>query len=139
MTSIGNMIRFVAEFTKTTLIGGVLVVAPVYLSIILLAKMLVGVGNLIAPVTQGLPDTLPFRNIIAILLIVTVCLICGAAIRTKPGSWLKRTLEHSLLEKIPGYTLMRGLASQIAGKSRRENLYRGTCRDRGRSRPCLSR
>jgi len=31
-----------AEFTKTTLIGGLLIILPVYLSVLLLAKALMG-------------------------------------------------------------------------------------------------
>jgi hypothetical protein len=40
--------RGLAEFTKTTLIGGVLIILPLYLSILLLLKTLAGVGALIA-------------------------------------------------------------------------------------------
>jgi uncharacterized membrane protein len=117
MSSIKNFIRFIAEFTKTTLIGGLLVVVPVYLSLILLLKMLGGITALIAPVTNGIPETVPFRDFIAVILIIIACLMCGLAIRTRPGLWAKRALEQSILEKIPGYSLMRSLAGRIADKT----------------------
>jgi len=44
-----------AEFTKTTLIGGLLVVLPIYLSILLLAKTLSGILALLSPVTAPIP------------------------------------------------------------------------------------
>ena len=44
-----------AELTKTTLIGGLLVVLPIYLSILLLAKTLAGILALLSPVTATIP------------------------------------------------------------------------------------
>jgi hypothetical protein len=45
--------RTIAEFTKTTLIGGVLVLIPIYLSVLLLLKALGGIVGLVAPITAG--------------------------------------------------------------------------------------
>ena len=53
--------RRLAEFTKTTLIGGVLVVLPVWLTILLVAKSLAALAALIAPVSATLPPALQFR------------------------------------------------------------------------------
>ena len=109
--------RSIAEFTKTTLIGGVLVIMPIYLAVLLLLKAFAGVLGLVSPITEGLPATLPFRELIAVLLLVGACFICGIAVRTGPGLRAKNALERNLLEKIPGYALIRGLAGRIVGKS----------------------
>ena len=109
--------RAIAEFTKTTLIGGVLIIMPVYLSVLLLLKALAGVVGLVSPITQGLPVTLPFRELIALSLLIVVCFVSGIAVRTGPGLRAKNALEHALLEKIPGYALIRGLAGRIVGKA----------------------
>lgn len=109
--------RAIAEFTKTTLIGGVLVVLPIYLSVLLLLKAFAGILGLVAPITQGLPPTLPFREFVAIAGLVVACFACGIAVRTGPGLRAKHALERSLLEKIPGYALIRGLAGRIAGRA----------------------
>jgi hypothetical protein len=45
--------RTIAEFT---LIGGVLVLIPVYLSVLLVLKALGGVVAMVAPITGGLPE-----------------------------------------------------------------------------------
>jgi uncharacterized membrane protein len=108
--------KAIAEFTKTTLIGGVLVVIPIYLSILLLLKAMAGVMGLVSPITEGLPTTLPFRELIALLMLIASCFLCGIAVRTGPGLRAKNALERSLLEKIPGYALIRGLAGRIVGK-----------------------
>ena len=108
--------RTIAEFTKTTLIGGVLVLIPIYLTVLLLLKALGGIVTLVSPITQGLPEALPLREVIAMLLLIVACFACGVLVRTGPGLRAKEAFERSVLEKIPGYALIRGLAGKIAGK-----------------------
>ena len=98
----------IAEFTKTTLIGGVLILLPIYLSVLLLLKALGGIVALVSPITQGLPEALPLREVIAMLLLVAACFACGIAVRTGPGLRAKNAFERTVLEKIPGYALIRG-------------------------------
>ena len=105
----------IAEFTKTTLIGGVLVLIPIYLSVLLLLKALGGIVSLVAPITVGLPESLPLREVIAMLLLIAACFACGVAVRTGSGLRAKNAIERGILEKIPGYSLIRGLAGRIAG------------------------
>lgn len=112
----------IAEFTKTTLIGGVLVVMPVYLSVILLVKAIAGVMGLVSPITQRLPATMQFPEIIAMLLLIAACFISGIAVRTGPGLRAKSAIERAMLEKIPGYSLIRGLAGRIVGKTEDESF-----------------
>jgi uncharacterized membrane protein len=104
-----------AELTKTTLIGGVLVVLPIYLSILLLAKTVAGVLALLSPVTAAIPASAQFRPVIAIVIMLAVCLVAGLVVRTGGGRRAKRALERSVLEKIPGYALVRGLAEKVSG------------------------
>lgn len=108
--------RAIARFVKTTLIGGVIVIMPIYLSALLLLKALAGVIGLVAPISQQLPATLQFPQVIAITLLIGACFACGIALRTALGLRAKNALERALLEKIPGYTLIRGLAGRLAGK-----------------------
>jgi hypothetical protein len=42
-----------------------------------------------------------------------VCFI----VRTGPGLRAKNAVEARLLEKLPGYTLLRGLAGRVTGKA----------------------
>ena len=114
--------RALAEFTKTTLIGGVLIVLPVYLSVLLLVKAIAGISGLVAPIADGLPAALQFPQLIAVLLLIVACFACGIAVRTGPGLRAKNAIEHSLLEKIPGYTLIRGLAGRVVGNTEEETF-----------------
>jgi uncharacterized membrane protein len=105
-----------AEFTKTTLIGGLLVVLPIYLSILLLAKTLSGILALLSPVTAAVPASGQFRQVIAILIVLAVCFVAGIVVRTGPGRRAKNVLERSVLERIPGYALVRGLTKRVSGE-----------------------
>ena len=108
--------RALAEFAKTTLIGGLLIIMPLYLSLLLLFKAVASLRALISPITHELPLGLQFPQIFAVLLIVAVCFVCGIIIRTSFGIRVKNKIEHALLEKIPGYTLIRGLTNRLVGK-----------------------
>jgi uncharacterized membrane protein len=112
-----------AELTKTTLIGGLLVVLPIYLSILLLAKTLAGVVALLSPVTAAIPAGTQFREVIAMLIVLAVCFMAGIAVRTGPGLRAKSALERSVLERIPGYAVMRALSQRISG-GERESAFR---------------
>ena len=114
--------KSLAEFTKTTLIGGVLIILPIYVSILLLVKTIAGVGALIRPVTAQLPASLQFRQVIAMVVVIVVCFLAGLVVRTGPGLRAKNAVERTLLERIPGYALFRGLASRVAGRQTDETF-----------------
>jgi uncharacterized membrane protein len=70
---------------------------------------------LLSPVTAALPAGGQFRQVIAILIVLAVCFVAGIVIHTGPGRRAKKMLERSVLEKIPGYALVRGLAESVSG------------------------
>ena len=108
--------RSLVEFMKTTLIGGVLVLLPVYVSILLVLKTLAGVIALFAPLTAQIPASVQFREVTAILVFIAACFVAGLLVRTGPGRRGINALEDHVLEKIPGYTLLRGLFSRVGGR-----------------------
>ena len=105
-----------AEFTRTTLVGGVLVVLPVYVSILLLAKSLALVVTLLSPVTAQIPEAMQFRELIASLILIAVCFIAGMIAHTGLGRRAQLAVERNLFNRIPGYALVRGLAARVAGR-----------------------
>ena len=109
--------KTLAEFTKTTLIGGILIVLPIYVAILLVLKALGGLLTLVKPITAGIPAAVEFKQLLAILVLVAVCFITGLIVRTGPGLRAKNAFEGAVLSKLPGYTLLRGLAGRIAGQA----------------------
>jgi uncharacterized membrane protein len=108
--------RTLAEFTKTTLIGGVLIILPIYISILLIAKAISGILNAVKPITAGIPASVEFREVLAILVLAAICFIAGLLARTGPGFRAKNAFEAAVLSKLPGYTLLRGLTGRLAGQ-----------------------
>jgi uncharacterized membrane protein len=109
--------RTLAEFTKTTLIGGVLIVLPIYVCVLLLLKAVSGLLAAVKPITASIPAAVEFKQLLAILVLVAICFITGIIVRTGPGLRAKNALEGAVLEKLPGYTLLRGLAGRVAGRA----------------------
>ena len=107
--------RRVAAFVRTAILGGVVVVLPLWLTAILLLKAAAGAMALLAPVINELPSTMHLRRIAAIVIVVIVCFIAGVIVRTRPGRWAKSSADR-YLERVPGYTLVRGLAGRITGQ-----------------------
>ena len=108
--------RRLAEFVKTALIGGLLVILPIYVSMILIAKAVQGILAAMKPITAVVPASVQFREIVAVLVIVAVCFVAGLIVRTGPGLRAKNAFEAAVLERLPGYTLLRGLAGRFTGR-----------------------
>ncbi len=104
--------RPLVEFAKTTLIGGILIVLPVYVAVLLLAKAVSAILALLKPI---IPPSVAFGGVFAILLLTIICFIIGLMVRTGPGLRLKNAFENTILSKLPGYTILRGLAARVAG------------------------
>jgi uncharacterized membrane protein len=107
--------RALAEFVKTTLIGGLLIVLPSYLTMLLLIKTVAGLIALLAPLTAQIPASVEHRQIAAIAALDVVCLIAGILVRTKPGSMARSAIEERVLMRIPGYEILRNIIRRLAG------------------------
>jgi len=115
--------RSVKEYILSALVGGVLVVVPVYLALLLLLKAMQSLAGLVRPIAMLLPDWLPGENILSLLLVLVLCFLVGVAVRAEMGRSIRERLERSLFERIPGYALFKSLTQQMAGASR-ENVWK---------------
>ena len=114
--------KYAWEFVKNTLVGGLLIVVPIYLAVLLLLKAMQSVMGLVRPLAQLLPAWIPADNILSLLLVLSLCFLIGLAVRAPTGRALRERLEQSLFERIPGYALFRSLTQRLAGESR-ENVW----------------
>jgi uncharacterized membrane protein len=105
------------------LIAGVLFVLPVYLAILLLLKAVKSLGGLVKPLSRLLPEWFPAESLFSFLLVLVVCLLVGMALRTSLGQAARTRIENSMLQKIPGYEVVRSMTRQMAGDSR-ENAWK---------------
>ena len=51
-------------------------------------------------------------------LVLAICAVIGATVGTRIGRRARDWLERSVLERIPGYGVIRSLTHQMAGRSR---------------------
>jgi uncharacterized membrane protein len=102
--------RFVSTF-----VAGVFVVVPVYLAILLLLKGMQSVARLVRPVAALVPDWLPAEGLFSLLLVVLICFLVGAAVRTGRGRAVRNRMEVVFFERLPGYGVLRSLTQRLAG------------------------
>ena len=97
-------------------LGGFFLVVPIYLSFLLLLKAMQSVVGLVRPIAMLLPEWFPAEHALSLLLVIILCFLIGAAVRTPAGRAIRERIEKSLFERIPGYALLRSLTQRIAGK-----------------------
>ena len=110
--------KLARDFLSNVLLGGLLIVLPIYLAVLVLLKGLKSVGALIRPFTVLLPEWLPAEGLLSLVLVLVVCALIGAAVRTRAGRNVRERIEKSLFEKLPGYALFRSLTHRLAGDAR---------------------
>jgi len=105
-------------FVAKTLFGGLLVIVPIYLAVLLLLKGMKSVVGLVRPFALLLPDWFPAEKALSLLLVFLVCILIGLAVRTRAGRAVRERVERTFFERIPGYALIRSLTQQLAGENR---------------------
>ena len=107
--------KFAREFLVSTVVGGLFVVVPVYLAVLLLLKGMKSAGTLIRPFAALLPDWLPAQDLLALVLVLVLCFVVGIAVRTRSGRAIRERMERVFFERLPGYGLLRSLTQRLAG------------------------
>ena len=101
----------------STLVAGLLVLAPIYLAILLILKAMRSLGTVVGPLEKLLPGWLPGAQVLSLFLMLVVCFLTGLALRTRLGHVIWEQIEKRLFHKIPGYPLLRSLTQRLAGES----------------------
>ncbi|HEY1417579.1 MAG TPA: hypothetical protein VGF41_06715, partial [Myxococcaceae bacterium] len=99
--------RRLFRFLGTTFLGGLLVILPIYLSIILLLKGVKTLVALMRPIAELIPENRLHPDLIAAILVVLGCFVAGLIARGFPRSKAGQVFEEKVLEKIPGYSMVR--------------------------------
>jgi uncharacterized membrane protein len=110
-------------FVVRSLVAGLLVLVPVYLSALLLLKAMQSVAGLARPFAMLLPAWFPAEHVLSLLLVLIGCFLIGVAVRTRAGRAIQERIEKSFFERLPGYALLRSLAQRLAGRDE-ENAWK---------------
>ena len=113
----------IRTFIVGSIIAGFLIVVPLYLAVLLLLKAMASLAGLVRPFAALLPDWLPAEDLLGLLLVVLLCFLMGAAVRTRVGRRIRERAETSLFDRIPGYGVIRSLTLQMVGQGK-ENVWK---------------
>ena len=109
-------------FFRTTTLGGLIVVLPVFLLFLIFRWLFRWVTDLIQPLTDvvvarvGAPEFA--ADLIVLILIVTMCFVLGVAVKTGVGRFIHQNLETRILVIAPGYRIIKETVMQLLGRKR---------------------
>jgi uncharacterized membrane protein len=110
-------VKYYLKSAVQALVAGFLLITPIYLAILLLLKAMKSLGRVVQPLARLLPQSFPGETILSFLVVLILCLLVGVILRTPGGQAARVRIETSILQKIPGYEVIRGMTSQLAGQS----------------------
>ena len=108
--------KYAREFITSTVVGGLFVVVPVYLAVLLLLKGMKSVGGLVRPIAALVPDWLPAEGLLSLILVLAICFLVGVVIRTPVGRAVRERMEIVFFERLPGYGLLRSRRRELEAK-----------------------
>lgn len=109
--------KYLRELLSSIVVGGLLILLPMYLAVLLLLKGVLLLEKLLEPLEALLPSWVPFPNIVALLLLLAVSAMIGTAVRTPGGRRAREATEKVFFERLPGYSTFRSLTQRLAGRS----------------------
>ena len=119
-----NIFKRFRKFLRTTLIGGVVALAPLTLIILLFRWMINVIGRILTPLVERIlqdPDPNPYFKlalyVLSFIAILLLFFIIGLMIRTRLSRFLNKAEDRYFL-KIPGYKLAKETVQQFFGKNR---------------------
>ena len=122
-------------FVAKAVLGGLLIVVPIYLAVLLLLKGMKSVVGLVRPFALLLPDWFPAEKALSLLLVLMICFLIGVAVRTRAGRVVRERIERDFLRKNPGLRAIPEPDPAGGGGQPRKRLEACVGRDRRSSRP----
>ncbi|MBI2825380.1 MAG: DUF502 domain-containing protein [Planctomycetia bacterium] len=109
----------IGRFVKATLVGGVLFVVPLVVALLLVREAVRLVAQVLQPIAKLFPTDkfagVLVVDLLALAVLVAVCFLAGLVVATRPGRAVSGRLEHLILKRVPGFTLIKGIARAVVG------------------------
>jgi uncharacterized membrane protein len=104
-------------FVKTTLIGGVVFLIPLVVIAVVVSEAIDLMKIIAEPFAILLPintiSDIALVNILAVIGLIIICFLAGLLARQVIAGNFIKSMESKVLTKIPGYTMIKGLASGL--------------------------
>ena len=101
---------------RTNVIYGLLVIVPAAIIFLLLVKIVEILENVAAPLNLESSTNFVVAILLGLLLLLLLCFVVGAFVRTRIGSWSLERLEGKILNQIPGYAIISNMLRGFAEK-----------------------
>ncbi|MET0065309.1 MAG: DUF502 domain-containing protein [Candidatus Thiodiazotropha sp.] len=114
-----NLSDRIKAMFKTSLIGGLVVILPVAILVLVFRWIFKLVTDAIQPLTDeamavyGVPEIV--ADLIVVAIIVLACFLVGLAVKTSVGLYLHRIFDTWLQQLAPGYRMIKEVIVQIFG------------------------
>lgn len=106
---------------RTNVIYGVLVLVPLAVIVLLLAKIVEVLEKIAEPLNLQSATSVIGAVILAVLLVLILCFVVGVFVRTRLGSWSLERFERTILRQIPGYEI---ISNALKGFAEKKTAYR---------------
>jgi len=106
---------------RTNVIYGVLVLVPLAVIVLLLAKIVEILEKIAEPLNLQSATSVIGAVILAVLLVLILCFVVGMFVRTRLGSWSLERFERTVLKQIPGYEI---ISNALKGFAEKKTAYR---------------
>ena len=121
------------SFLVLTLLGGLAVVLPLTIFLLLVQWLVRLIVQLIEPVSRWLANWITLSpelaDILGVVLILALCFFIGLVVKTGMGRWLHRKMDAVLSRLAPGYSTIREMVVQVVGGEGNASLLNGkVCR-----------
>ncbi len=110
------------SFIKTSIIGGLAVILPTVLLIIIFKWLFVKITDIIQPLTNLFVTKTKFQeaaaDVIVIAIILAVFFTVGIFVRTKVGQFIQEYFESHILKIAPGYSTIKAIVTQFFNRKK---------------------
>jgi len=105
----------------TNVIYGLLVMVPTGIIVLLLEKVVEILESIAKPLQLQSATSVIGAMILALLMVLLLCFVVGAFVRTRLGAWSFDRFERTILKQIPGYEI---ISNALKGFVDKKTAYR---------------
>ena len=117
--------KSISHFIGTTLLGGVLFLAPIVALALVLNKAYAAARRALQPVVSLIPDRFAsaptMTAILTVLVLALACFLAGLLAQTLLAQRIVGRLETAVLSKVPGYDYMKQAGTSVLGLGEMED------------------
>lgn len=124
-----NASQRIVFFIRKALLGGLTILLPISIIVVLFRWIYEIVTGFISPITLLFIRTFDLPRFLAdwlvLLFFLLFCFLVGVVVATRLGGWAWQHWENRIMARLPGYRTVRELIVQLMGNSDDSPLRRG--------------